>query len=121
MTQFLLTVWHEPGAHAAGTAYASEEEMMAAFAAVGQFNQMLQDRGAWVTAGGLTPPEEATVVDGTQPDAGPVTTEGPLAEASHHLGGFWIIEAADQDEAVNLAAAASSACGGPVEVRALQG
>ena len=106
--------------HAAGTAYASEEEMSAAFAAVGEFNRMLQDLGAWVTAGGLTPPEQAATVDNTRHDDGPVTSPGPLAEASHHLGGFWIIEAGDEREALDLAAAGSAACGQPVEVRALQ-
>ena len=46
-----------------------------------------------------------------------ITTDGPHIESKEHLGGFWIIEAPDLDVAKRLAAEASAACRGPVEVR----
>jgi len=49
-----------------------------------------------------------------------VTTDGPFAETKEQLGGFWIIEAADLDAALAIAARGSRACGGPVEVRSFQ-
>jgi hypothetical protein len=49
-----------------------------------------------------------------------VLTDGPYLEAKEHLGGFWVIEAADLDEALAIAAKASAACMGPVEVRPFQ-
>jgi hypothetical protein len=49
-----------------------------------------------------------------------VITDGPFAESKEHLGGFWVIEAPDLDAALALAARASAACMGPVEVRPFQ-
>jgi hypothetical protein len=54
-------------------------------------------------------------------DAGQVVmTDGPFAETKEQLGGFWVIRAADLDEALEWAAKASTACMNPVEVRAFQ-
>jgi hypothetical protein len=59
------------------------------------------------------------VVDGRK--GASTITDGPYAEAKEQLGGFWVIEAADLDEALDLARRASDACVHPVEVRAFQG
>ena len=50
----------------------------------------------------------------------PVFTDGPYLETKEHLGGFWVIEAADLDVALALAAEGSKACRGTVEVRPFQ-
>ena len=47
-------------------------------------------------------------------------TDGPYLEAKEHIGGFWIIEVADLDVALEWAAKGSAACMGEVEVRPLQ-
>ena len=44
-------------------------------------------------------------------------TDGPYAETKEQMGGFWIIEAADLDAALDWAGKAAAACEGPVEVR----
>jgi hypothetical protein len=49
-----------------------------------------------------------------------LTTDGPFAETKEHLGGFWVVKAADLDAALALAADGSRACQGPVEVRPFQ-
>ena len=46
---------------------------------------------------------------------------GPYSEAKEFLGGFWVIEAADLDEALQWAKEGSAACGGRVEVRPFAG
>ena len=114
MTQYLLSVYMVEGEEP----YADEADMQAAFARVDQFNQKLQDQGAWVFAGGLHPADVATVVDATGGDV--LTTDGPFAESKEHIGGFWVIEAADLDAALRWAAEGSAACGGKVEVRPFQ-
>lgn len=119
MAQFILAVFHHEGVQDAGAAYADEAAQQAAFAAVGAFNQSLQESGAWVFACGLTPPETATTVDATGGDV--VTSAGPLASGPVTLGGFWVIDAADQEAALAYAAEASRACGQRIEVRALAG
>ena len=113
MTQYLLSVHMVEG-----EPVPSEEEMQAAFKAVDAFNAEVQAAGAWVFAGGLQPADIATVV--TSKGGEVVTTDGPFAETKEQLGGFWVIEAADLDEALAWAAKGSAACAGPVEVRPFQ-
>ena len=96
------------------TGSATEEEMTAIHAC----NERLQAGGHWVFAGGLASPDTATVVDnrGTEP----ILTDGPFVETKEYLAGFWIIEAADLDVALALAAGMSRACNRRVEVRPFQ-
>jgi hypothetical protein len=114
MTTYLLSVIHEPGLPSL-----SEEEIQQSFADTGRFNDEIQASGHWVFAGGLEPATSATVVDNVRGDN--VITDGPFVEAKEQLGGFWVIEAADLDEALAIAARGSFACKNPVEVRPFQG
>ncbi len=50
----------------------------------------------------------------------PVFTDGPYLESKEHVAGFWIIEAADLDVALEIAERAAVACRGSVEVRPFQ-
>jgi hypothetical protein len=118
MTQYLLAV-HGPAERNEFGGYGSREEMEAAFAATGAFNEKLRAAGYWVFAGGLAPAATATVVDGQGET--PVLTDGPYLETKEALGGFWVIDAPDLDVALNLAAEASKACRGKVEVRPFDG
>jgi hypothetical protein len=113
MTQYLLSVHHGPKGPDL-----TREEMRQSFADTGVFNDEIQASGHWVFAGGLVSAQSATVVDGTGPEV--LITDGPYVETKEQLGGFWIIEAADLDEALALAARGSKACRGAVEVRAFQ-
>lgn len=44
-------------------------------------------------------------------------TDGPYLETKEHVGGFWILETADMDEAVAWSRKGAKACRGPIEVR----
>jgi hypothetical protein len=89
-----------------------------AYADVDKVNQEMMQKGVWVFGGGLHPSDTATVV---RADGGEiVTTDGPYLESKEHIGGFWIIKAADLDEALEWAKKATVACRGPVEVRPFQ-
>jgi hypothetical protein len=96
----------------------SPEVMQQMFADVDAFNAEVQAEGKWVFAAGLYPPDTATVV--SVKDGETVLTDGPYAETKEHLGGFWVVRAADLDEAIDLAARGSAACRWPVEVRPIQ-
>jgi hypothetical protein len=113
MAEYLLSVHHDYD-----TEFPSLEEMQPVFDAVDRFNQKVRDAGAWVFAGGLTPVQQATTVDNTG-DA-PIVSDGPYAESKEYLGGFWVIQAADLDEALQWAKEGSAACRGKVEVRPFQ-
>jgi hypothetical protein len=84
-------------------------------AAIDVFNDRLQTEGHWVFAGGLAAPGSATVIDNRGEEA--IVTDGPFLESKEHVAGFWIIEAADLDVALMLAAEGSRACNRKVEVR----
>ena len=53
-----------------------------------------------------------------QPGGEVVITDGPYLETKEHIGGFWILDAANMDEAVAWGRKAVVACRVPVEVRA---
>ena len=98
-----------------GTPQPSSEEMQTAFAQVDRLNSELQSAGAWVFGGGLLPTETATVV---RVQSGATTmTDGPFAETKEQLGGFWVIQCNDLDEALAWAEKCAEACMNPVEVR----
>ena len=98
-----------------GAPQPSPEEMQTAFAQVDRVNAELQSAGAWVFGGGLLAPETATVV---RVQGGATTmTDGPFAETKEQLGGFWVIQCKDLDEALAWAEKCAEACMNPVEVR----
>ncbi|WP_404383926.1 YciI family protein [Knoellia locipacati] len=113
MTQYLLSVPANVDDEMPSDAVIQEM-----YASVGAFNEKVKEAGKWVFAGGLEPISSATTVDATGEK--PTVTDGPFSEAKEFLGGFWVIEAADLDEALQWAKEGSAACGGPVEVRPFQ-
>lgn len=117
MPKYLLSVFGRDDAGKYGN-YPSKEAMLESMADTGAFNERLEREGRFVFADGLAPASTATTVDGQGEK--PVLTDGPYLEAKEHLGGFWVVEAADLDEALALAADASKACRGKVEVRPFQ-
>jgi hypothetical protein len=76
--------------------------------------QELKSTGAWVFSGRLHEPDTATVVRIAGGEV--VTTDGPFVESKEHLGGFYIIQAADMDAALEWATKTTRAVGMPIEV-----
>jgi hypothetical protein len=113
MTQYLLSVHMVEGSP---TPSAEATEKM--YRDVDVVNAELTAAGAWVFAGGLHPANTATVV--RVQDGEVITTDGPFAEGKEHIGGFWVITAADLNAALAWATKATRACGAPVEVRPFQ-
>jgi len=114
MPQYLLSVHHGDE-----SPYATPEERDQAFADTGAVNAEMQASGVWVFAGGLHPSTTATVVRRTAD--GLLHTDGPFLDAKEHIGGFWILDVADDDTALAWADRAAVACRGDVEVRPFQG
>jgi len=115
--QFFLTVPHD-SAEEPTMASMDPAELKAALAAVEAFNADLHKSGAFRFAGGLHPPSSAKTVDASSGEV--VVVDGPFVEAPEYVGGFWVIEAPDQDAAVRWATQAAKALGGRIEVRAFQ-
>jgi len=65
---------------------------------------------------GISPAANAKTIR-KQPDGKVLVTDGPYTETKEHIGGFWILEAADMDEALAWARKGAVACRASGEVR----
>ena len=81
---------------------------------LGELEADMRASGTWRFSARLHGPETATVVRAV--DWRRVTSDGPFVESKEHLGGFYIIDAADLDEALDWAARTVEAIGMPIEV-----
>ncbi len=79
-------------------------------------NEEMDAAGALFFACGLQPASHAKTVR-PRPGGNALITDGPYLETKEHIGGFYILETASLEEAVEWARKASNIGGGPVEVR----
>ena len=91
------------------------DQMSAMLKEYGVFTQSVMDNGNFVGGERLQPSTTATTV--RVRDGKTLATDGPFAETKEHLGGFYLIEAKDLDEATAIAARIPGARYGSVEVR----
>ena len=109
MPQYLVAI-HHPDDYDPST----EDEAMVR--AIDVLNEEMGAVGARFFAGGLQSASQAKSLR-NQPGGKVVVTDGPYLEAKEHIGGFWILDAANMDEAVAWGRKAVVACRAPVEVR----
>lgn len=81
------------------------------------FNDEMVAAGVRVFVGGLHPARNAKCLR-AQLDGGVHMSDGPYLKTNEHVGGFWVLETADLDEALAWGRKAAVACRAPVEVRA---
>ncbi len=79
------------------------------------YTQEVRDRGLFLGGEALQPTATATTV--RVRDGKTVTTDGPFAETKEQLGGYYMLECKDLDEAIAYAAKIPSAPYGSIEVR----
>jgi hypothetical protein len=79
-------------------------------------NEEMAAAGARIMAVGLQSARRAKSLR-KQADGKVLVTDGPYLEAKEHVGGFWVLEAADMDKALEWGRKAMVACRAPVEVR----
>jgi hypothetical protein len=109
MPQYLVAIHHPDGYDGS----LEGEEMMRDIDAL---NEEMQAAGARLFAGGLRPVSDARSLR-KQPHGKVVVTDGPYLETKEHVGGFWILKAANLEEALAWGRKAVVACRAPVEVR----
>jgi len=80
-----------------------------------EFGKSIRKTGQWVASHALQPTSSATTV--RVKDGRTLTTDGPFAETREQLGGFYLVEAKDLDEAIGMAARIPGARTGSIEVR----
>ena len=87
-------------------------QMMAEY---GEYTQMIKDRGAMLGGEALEPSTAATTV--RVRDGKVSTTDGPFAETKEQLGGYYLLDCKDLDEAIDLASKIPGARWGAIEIR----
>ena len=110
MTQYLVAIHHPDG-------YDGSLEDEAMHRDIDALNQEMIAAGIRIFAGGLSAAANSKSLR-AQPEGEVVITDGPYLETREHIGGFWILEAANLDEALEWGRKAVVACRAPVEVRA---
>jgi hypothetical protein len=113
MSQYLLSTFTvEDAVPGAPT---TPEQMRAFMDRIIALEAEMEATGTFVFGGALHGTDAATVVDVRGGDV--VTTDGPFAEAKEHIAGFYIINAADLDEALAWGRRVVDATRHPIEVR----
>lgn len=92
-----------------------QAEQEAEMAAYNAFAHEATERGVMLSGEGLHPTSSATTV--RVRDGKALTTDGPFAETKEQLGGFYLLNCKDLDEAIEFAAKIPGARTGSVEIR----
>ncbi len=111
--KYMLLIYHDEQSWDA----IGETERQQIYGEYRKLREQLQSRGQFVTGSQLQPITTATSVrvrDGKE-----LVTDGPFAETHEQLGGYFLIEAENLDEATSIAARIPSARTGTIEVRPL--
>jgi hypothetical protein len=109
MAQYLVAIHHPDGYDGSLEGEAMERD-------IDVLNEEMVAAGARIFAGGLSAASSAKSLR-AQPDGKVRITDGPYLETKEHIGGFWLLKAANLDEALEWGRKAVVACRTPVEVR----
>ena len=109
MPQYLVAIHHPDN-------YDSSTEDAAMMRDIDVLNEEMMAAGARFFAGGLAAAGAAKSLR-AQPGGKVFVTDGPYLETKEHIGGFWILEAADMDEALAWARKGAVVCRASDEVR----
>src|SRR4029077_5228691 len=109
MAQYLVAIHHPDN-------YDPSVEDEAMHRDIGALNEEMDAAGVRVFAGGVSPPHGRKPLR-AQPNGKVLITAGSYLETKEHIGGFWILKAADLDEALAWGRKAVIAYRAPVEVR----
>ena len=93
----------------------TQEQMQESWQRISRLEEEMKSSGTFLFSGRLHEPHTATVV--RMEDGRLVTTDGPFVESKEHLGGFYIIEAADLDAALDWGSKVTACINAPIEVR----
>ena len=109
--QYMLLIYNDEQAWAA----LSDDDRKAIVGDYMAFTESIRESGHYITGAPLHPTSTATSVRLRDEQA--LVTDGPFAETKEQLGGYYLVEAADADEAIALASRIPGARYGTIEVR----
>ncbi|MCA9866966.1 MAG: YciI family protein [Anaerolineae bacterium] len=109
--RYLILIYVDPATYAS----VSEAEQQAEMAEYYALGPTFRERGWDVSGEALQPVDTATTV--RQRDGKFLVTDGPFAETKEHLGGFYLVDCANLDEALEFARSVPDVRRGSIEVR----
>ena len=109
--RFLLLIYDDES----GSDDATPEQFAAMLAEYEAYDRAVQEAGVFVSGEGLQPTATARSV--RMRDGAPLHTDGPFAETREQLGGYYLLDCADLDEAMRWAERIPVPASGGVEVR----
>ena len=109
--RYLLLIYQNETEHAKW----SQEELGAEYQAYMAFGEEVQKRGVFASGEALMPTNTATTV--RVRGGKTLSTDGPFAETKEQLGGFYLLNCKDLDEATEFAAKIPGARDGSIEIR----
>ncbi len=110
---YLLLIYQDEVAHAQW----SQEQLAAEYQAYNVYTEAATKSGALLGGNPLMPTNTATTV--RVRNGKTLTTDGPFAETKEQLGGYYLMNCKDLDEAIALAAKIPAAADGSIEIRPL--
>ena len=110
--KYLLSLYGDESRNADRT----PEQMQESMKAWDTYTKETQDAGAFLGGEGLQPTATATTIGIQEGGGEPIVTDGPFAETKEQLGGFYLLDCEDLDEALEWARKIPMP-GGKVEVR----
>lgn len=109
--RYLLLIYQDEVAHAKW----SQEQLAAEYQAYNEFTESVAKSGALQSGEALMATNTATTV--RVRNGKTLTTDGPFAETKEQLGGYYLVNCKDLDEAIILAARIPGATDGSIEIR----
>lgn len=110
MTKYLIAI-HRPQNYDAAS---SEDNAMSS--EINILNDEMHAAGIRLFVGGLQPPKSAKSLQ-TQPNGEMLISNGLYLDSQEYVGGFWVLELSDMDEALKWGRKAAIACRASIEVR----
>ena len=116
--KYLLLIYGDEAAAAAMTADMTPEQLAAQTQPWYDYGDWLTQKGWYVAGDALQPTSTATTVRAS--DGKPVVTDGPFAETKEQLGGYYLLDVANLDEAIDAGTRCPGAMFGTIELRPIQ-
>src|SRR6266852_4276733 len=113
MMRYLLLIYQDEATYAQW----SQEQLAAEYEAYNVYSEEVSKSGAMLSGDALMPTNTATTV--RVRNGKTLTTDGPFAETKEQLGGYYLMNCKNLDEAIALAARIPAASDGSIEIRPL--
>jgi hypothetical protein len=116
--KYLLLIYGDEAAMEAARANTPPDQQAAEAKVWYEYGDWLREKGWYLAGEALQPTSTATSVRAA--DGKPIVTDGPFAETKEQLGGYYVLDVANADEAIEAGGRCPGAMFGTIELRPIQ-